>query len=114
MPIPAAQYLRMSTEHQQYSLQNQSSAIERYAEQNGFVVVQTYEDGGKSGLVLKHRVGLSRLLQDVVSGTSGYKAILVYDVSRWGRFEGTDEAPTTNFSAKMPASLCITRRSSRH
>ena len=25
--VPAAQYLRMSTEHQQYSLENQSSAI---------------------------------------------------------------------------------------
>ena len=31
LPIPAAQYLRMSTEHQQYSLVNQAAAIERYA-----------------------------------------------------------------------------------
>jgi DNA invertase Pin-like site-specific DNA recombinase len=30
--IPVAQYLRMSTEHQQYSLENQSAAIQRYAE----------------------------------------------------------------------------------
>jgi DNA invertase Pin-like site-specific DNA recombinase len=30
--VPAAQYLRMSTEHQQYSLENQSTAIQTYAE----------------------------------------------------------------------------------
>jgi DNA invertase Pin-like site-specific DNA recombinase len=37
-PIPAAQYLRMSTEHQNYSLMNQSAAIQQYAEQHGFVI----------------------------------------------------------------------------
>ncbi|MGA7793650.1 MAG: recombinase family protein [Candidatus Acidiferrales bacterium] len=51
--IPAAQYLRMSTEHQQYSLENQSSAIQKYAESKGFEVVRTYSDTAKSGLVLK-------------------------------------------------------------
>jgi hypothetical protein len=35
--IPAAQYLRMSTENQQYSLANQAAAISQYAEQNGLV-----------------------------------------------------------------------------
>ena len=34
--VPAAQYLRMSTEHQQYSLENQSTAIRRC---HGFKVV---------------------------------------------------------------------------
>jgi len=31
LSIPAAQYLRMSTEHQQNSLENQSIAIQNYA-----------------------------------------------------------------------------------
>ncbi len=39
--VPAAQYLRMSTEHQQYSLENQSAAIEKYAESHSFKSVQT-------------------------------------------------------------------------
>jgi hypothetical protein len=38
--VPAAQYLRMSTEHQQYSLENQSTAIQRYADSQGFEVVR--------------------------------------------------------------------------
>ena len=85
--VPAAQYLRMSTEHQQYSTENQSSAIQRYAENHGFTVVRTYSDPARSGLVLKNRRGLRDLLQDVTGSNTDYKAILVYDVSRWGRFQ---------------------------
>src|SRR5580704_8746765 len=40
--VPAAQYLRMSTDHQQYSLDNQADAIAQYAAQHGFQVVKTY------------------------------------------------------------------------
>jgi DNA invertase Pin-like site-specific DNA recombinase len=40
MAIPAAQYLRMSTEHQQYSLTNQAAAIAAYAKEHGFSVVR--------------------------------------------------------------------------
>jgi DNA invertase Pin-like site-specific DNA recombinase len=106
--VPAAQYLRMSTEHQQYSLENQSTAIQKYAESHGFVVVRTYSDAAKSGLVLKHRAGLRQLLQDVV-GTPAYRAILVYDVSRWGRFQDTDEPAHYEFlckSAGVPVHYC--------
>lgn len=48
--IRVARYLRMSTEHQRYSTGNQVEAIARYAERNGYVVVRTYADEGKSGL----------------------------------------------------------------
>jgi DNA invertase Pin-like site-specific DNA recombinase len=99
-PIPAAQYLRMSTEHQQYSLHNQAGVIRRYALQSGFEIVQSYADPGKSGLLLKHRKGLAQLLSDVVGGSHAYKAILVYDVSRWGRFQDTDEAAYYEFVCK--------------
>ncbi len=39
--LPVALYLRMSTEHQQYSLDNQADAIARYAVQNEFRIVKT-------------------------------------------------------------------------
>ena len=90
--VPAAQYLRMSTEHQQYSLQNQADAIGKYAIDRGFEVVKTYSDAAKSGLRLKNRGGLKQLLKDVVEGQVAFRAVLVYDVSRWGRFQDTDEA----------------------
>ncbi|MGA8733640.1 MAG: recombinase family protein [Terriglobales bacterium] len=107
--IPAAQYLRMSTEHQQYSLDNQSTAIQKYAESHGFKIVQTYSDAAKSGVALKARKGLRQLLHDVVSGTTVYSAILVYDVSRWGRFQDTDESAHYEFvckSAGVPVHYC--------
>lgn len=98
--VPAAQYLRMSTEHQQYSPENQATAIQDYAEQHGFEIVHTYADSAKTGVILKHRTGLQRLLQDVVSGSPRFHAILVYDVSRWGRFQDTDEAAHYEFLCK--------------
>jgi DNA invertase Pin-like site-specific DNA recombinase len=106
---PAAQYLRMSTEHQQYSIENQAVAIQRYADLNGFELVRTYADPGRSGVVIKRRVGLQQLLQDVISGNAKYRAILVYDVSRWGRFLDTDEAAHYEFlckSAGVPVHYC--------
>jgi DNA invertase Pin-like site-specific DNA recombinase len=108
-PTPVAQYLRMSTEHQQYSPDNQAAAIQRYAQQNGFTVVKTYADSGKSGLVLKHREGLAQLLHDVVAAKQPYRAVLVYDVSRWGRFIDTDESAYYEFHCKkagVPVYYC--------
>jgi DNA invertase Pin-like site-specific DNA recombinase len=99
----------MSTEHQQYSLNNQESAIRQYADKNGFVVTQTYTDAARSGVVLKRRSGLRQLLQDAMSGRAPYKVILVYDVSRWGRFQDNDEAAHYEFmcrSAGVPVHYC--------
>ena len=107
--IPAAQYLRMSTEHQQYSIDNQARAILQYANTHNFVVVSSYSDSAKSGLLLKNRSGLRQLLRDVTAGATPYKAILVYDVSRWGRFQDTDEAAHYEFlckSAGIPVQYC--------
>jgi DNA invertase Pin-like site-specific DNA recombinase len=95
--IPAAQYVRMSDDGQQYSVDNQKVAIQKYAEDHGFIIVQTYADAGKSGVVLNRRESLRKLLDDVERGNPGYKAILVYDVSRWGRFQNTDEAAHYEF-----------------
>src|SRR5213079_249859 len=107
--VPAAQYLRMSTEHQQYSFENQSAAIQKYAESRGFIVVRTYSDAAKSGVQLKHRTGLRQLLKDVVDGAADYRVILAYDVSRWGRFQDSDEAAHYEFlckSAGIPVHYC--------
>ncbi|WP_448140233.1 recombinase family protein [Sphingopyxis fribergensis] len=92
--VRAAQYVRMSTEHQQYSTDNQSVAIQRYADQRGYEIVRTYSDEGKSGLNIGGRRGLQQLLHDVEGGKTDYSALLVYDVSRWGRFQDPDEAAT--------------------
>ena len=50
-PIPAALYVRMSTEHQQYSTSNQMVVIREYAKRHGLEIVKEYSDegGGSSG-----------------------------------------------------------------
>ena len=88
----AAQYVRMSTEHQQYSTHNQSDKIREYAEARGLEIVRTYADEGKSGLSIGGRAALQRLIADVEAGTTDFTIILVYDVSRWGRFQDADES----------------------
>jgi DNA invertase Pin-like site-specific DNA recombinase len=92
MPIRAAEYIRMSADHQQYSTANQSEAIRVYASLRGITIVRTYSDDGKSGLRIDGRDGLQRLIEDVETGRADFKTILVYDVSRWGRFQDTDES----------------------
>jgi DNA invertase Pin-like site-specific DNA recombinase len=107
--IPVAEYVRMSSEHQQYSIDNQHSKIQGYADARGFTIVKTYTDGARSGVVLKRRDGLRQLLQDVMIGNTEYKAILVYDVSRWGRFQDADESAHYEFlckSAGIPVHYC--------
>ena len=88
----AAEYVRMSTEHQQYSTENQGDKIREYASRRGIEIVTTYADEGKSGLRIDGRLALQRLIRDVESGEADFKIILVYDVSRWGRFQDADES----------------------
>ncbi|WP_269769755.1 MULTISPECIES: recombinase family protein [Pseudomonadota] len=90
--LPAAEYVRMSTDHQRYSTENQADAIRAYAAANNMRIVRTYRDEGKSGLDIGGRDALKQLLADVRSGCTDFKAILVYDVSRWGRFQNADES----------------------
>ena len=83
----AAQYVRMSTDYQRYSIENQAAVMAAYAQAHDLSIVRTYRDEGESGLKLKNRPGLIQLLDDVRSDHADFGHILVYDVSRWGRFQ---------------------------
>jgi DNA invertase Pin-like site-specific DNA recombinase len=96
----AAQYVRMSTEHQQYSTHNQADKIQEYAERRNIQIVRTYADEGKSGLSIDGRASLQRLIADVESGNTDFNLILVYDISRWGRFQDADESAYYEYICK--------------
>jgi DNA invertase Pin-like site-specific DNA recombinase len=98
--IPAAEYVRGSTERQEYSPANQSETNHVYASVHNMQIVQTYYDKGKSGLVFDRRDGLRQLIEDVLTENAQFKAILVYDVSRWGRFQDPDESAYYEYSCK--------------
>jgi len=94
---PVAQYLRMSTDHQKYSTACQAAANAAYAAAHGWEIIRTYTDEGLSGLTIKGRDGLKALLADALCEDRRFEAILVYDVSRWGRFQDPDEAAHYEF-----------------
>ncbi|TYL73238.1 recombinase family protein [Bradyrhizobium cytisi] len=96
----AAQYVRMSTDRQQYSIQNQAAVIAAHAHAHNLTIVRTYRDEGESGLLIKNRAGLIQLLDDVQTGEADFGHVLVYDVSRWGRFQDVDESAHYEFVCK--------------
>lgn len=107
--LPVAQYLRMSTEHQQYSTVHQSVAILQYAQDHNMEIVRTYADHGKSGLGITTRLGLKQLLREAVAPDVDFRAVLVYDVSRWGRFQNPDQAASYEYllqAANIPIHYC--------
>ena len=90
--VRAAQYVRMSTEHQQYSTENQSKVIARYAAQHDMEIVTTYTDSGEEWPHPCRARRVQKLLAEAESGHADFSAVLIYDVSRWGRFQDVDES----------------------
>jgi DNA invertase Pin-like site-specific DNA recombinase len=98
--IPAAAYVRMSTEHQQYSTENQLDRIKEYAARRQMALVRVFEDAGKSGLNLRGRDSLRQMIEVVEKGSADFKCILTYDISRWGRFQDADESAYYEYICK--------------
>ncbi|MDH2352278.1 recombinase family protein [Bradyrhizobium sp. SSUT112] len=96
----AVQYVRMSTDNQRYSTENQAEVIAAYAQSRSLSIVRTYSDEGLSGLAIEWRDGLKALIADVEGGRADFDCILVYDVSRWGRFQDVDESAYYEFICK--------------
>ncbi len=74
------------------------------------VYTSHWSDSGKSGLTIQHRPGLRQLIADVEGGAAGFAAILVYDVSRWGRFQDVDEGAYYEYQcrrAKIALHYCV-------
>jgi DNA invertase Pin-like site-specific DNA recombinase len=82
----------MSTDHQRYSIDNQRAALQAYAKANGLTLIADYADAGRSGLTFAGRPSLGRLIEDVQASPPPFEVVLVYDVSRWGRFQDADES----------------------
>ncbi|WP_408440162.1 recombinase family protein [Paraburkholderia caffeinilytica] len=90
----------MSTDHQEYSPVFQRQAIAAYAVAHHIRIVSVYEDAGISGLTLRERPALIQLLLDVDNPKRKFTTVLVYDVSRWGRFQDVDEAAFYEYACR--------------
>ncbi|MEW5840677.1 recombinase family protein [Nitrososphaera sp.] len=75
-------YLRVSTEEQ--TVQNQKLALEKWAQDNGFQILDFFEDSAVSGRIpATQRRGFCDMVEIVK--TAQVDAVLVYELSRVGR-----------------------------
>lgn len=97
----AVAYVRMSTEHQQYSTENQLDVIRVFAETRDLEVVRVYADEGKAvyvstaGIRLRHYCAM----QSQATRTSpSYWSTTLAD---GGDFRTRTKVPATRFDASM-------------
>jgi DNA invertase Pin-like site-specific DNA recombinase len=87
--ILAVAYYRMSNDKQETSIKDQRTAVEELARKSGYKIVREYRDEGISGDNTEKRAGFLRMLADV-SGRGDFRAILCWDVDRFGRFDAIE------------------------
>jgi DNA invertase Pin-like site-specific DNA recombinase/phage FluMu protein Com len=97
-----ALYVRRSTNDQLQadSLKAQEEVLRNFAAERSYDVVRVFADSA-SGRTVKKRLDFRALISMIERGESRFEAVLVRDVSRWGRFENADEAAYWEF-------FCIT------
>lgn len=99
----AVAYYRHSAEDkQENSVPIQRDHAQKFAEQYRIEIIHEEADEGKSGL-LSNRPGFERLFNEWVLSPEAphFDYVLVYDVSRWGRFQDQDEAAYYEFRCKQ-------------
>jgi len=84
----AVLYLRMSSDHQETSIDDQRSELERYAHKHGYSIADEYLDEAISGDDTLKRAGFLRMRDDCSSGS--FDVVLCWDQDRFGRFDLLD------------------------
>lgn len=88
-----AYYRHSAEDKQENSVAIQRMHTEKFANENNIKIIHEEADEGKSGL-LANRPAFERLFNNWVENpyAPDFAYVLVYDVSRWGRFQDQDQA----------------------
>jgi DNA invertase Pin-like site-specific DNA recombinase len=88
-----AYYRHSAEDKQENSIKIQQGHVEEFAQKHKIEIIHQELDEGKSGLLAK-RPGFERLFSDWIENPTApfFNYILVYDVSRWGRFQNPDQS----------------------
>ena len=87
-----AGYCRCSTAMQERSILDQQKEIQLFAEKNNLKIIRWFIDEDRSGTSIENREGFQEMRRLVEQGENDFSAILIYDLSRWGRFPDPRES----------------------
>ena len=82
--VPAVAYIRMSSDKQEASPEQQKAEILKLAEREGYHIIRWYQDDGIAGWK-EEREGFQRLIGDV-DRRGDFQAVLCWDQNRFSRF----------------------------
>jgi DNA invertase Pin-like site-specific DNA recombinase len=82
---PAVGYLRRSTDRQEQSIEDQRRAIERYAEEHGYIILFWYIDDAISGTSSDERKAFLKMIDDAAASDCPFRYVLTYSISRFSR-----------------------------
>jgi DNA invertase Pin-like site-specific DNA recombinase len=85
----AVGYIRMSSDKQEESPEQQREEIVKLAETHGYTIIRWYEDRGVSGDKTRNRKGFLQMIDDV-KRRGDFGAILCWDQDRFGRFDSIE------------------------
>ena len=88
-----AYYRHSAQDKQEYSVEIQQEHVRKFAADNGIEIIKEFADRGITGVVVKDRDAFNEMIQVYVEGgKEKFDYVLVFDVSRWGRFQDGDES----------------------
>jgi len=86
----AVGYARRSTDRQEQSIGDQRDTVETYAMQHGYEIIDWYVDDAISGAGVEERQAFLHMVEDARVPGCAFKAVLVYDVKRFGRLDNDE------------------------
>jgi len=87
-----AYYRHSAQDRQENSVEIQQDQLRKFAADNGVEIIEEFIDRGKTGLITDGRDAFKKMLSGIEAGKCDCDYVLVFDVSRWGRFQNTDIA----------------------
>jgi DNA invertase Pin-like site-specific DNA recombinase len=104
--LKGALYIRMSTDLQVESPENQERQMRAYADTYGIEIVKIYTDFGVSGLTANKREKFQSMIYDVEHERNDFGIVLYLDESRWGRFVDSREADYYRMKLERKNVIC--------
>ena len=87
--IPAVAYIRMSSDRQEASPDQQRAEVAKLATRDGYKIVREYFDEGISGDATEKRKAFRQMIRDAEE-KGDFTAILCWDQDRFGRFDSIE------------------------